>query len=123
MVEEDTESHPIDPPLEFVIPGYSEGSKFFTWEEFTDFLETEKTAWEWLNEQNLQQLPDPLGKTARLLWDNLNNLGKGSEQIVTDLKHPDTKARQDNISNKLQQYEHGQLVCSKSPDGQYIVDK
>ena len=85
-----------------MIPGYSEALKFFTWEEFTDFLESEKTAWEWLNEQSLHRLPDPLGNTGRQIWSNLNNLVNWSEQIVTHPEHPETKERQNNISNKLQ---------------------
>ncbi len=51
MVDEDTESHPIDPPIEVDIPGYSEKTIFYTWEEFTDFIEGERIAWQWLTEQ------------------------------------------------------------------------
>ncbi len=119
MPEKDNKSHPIDPPLEIDIPGYSEKTRFYAWEELHQFVEEERTAWAWVGEERRAQLPSPLGPVASLHLAQLNHLQNWASP---DAAPPGPEQYRNSVMKTLGMYRNGDLVCSKSADGQYILD-
>ncbi len=118
MAEKDTESHPIDPPIEVDIPGYSEKTHFYTWEELRDFIESENIAWAWVSESNRQREPPPIGQVSSHYRSTLNSL---RSWINLDTTPPGFTQHRQQIENALDMYRKGDLLCAKSADGQFII--
>lgn len=118
MADKNTESHPIDPPIEVRIPGYSEEAKFNALEEVRDFAEGEQTAWAWIGESGKTGEPAPINQVSSHYTSNLDKLNNWIGQAAGT---PGVVQQLDNIKNTLSMYETGNLLCSKSADGQFII--
>ena len=101
-----------------MIPGYSEEVKFRTWEELRNFVEIEPDAWAWIGESNWPQQPKPIGQVASHYINALNNL---RNWIGVDTVPSNFEQHRGEIESALSMYNNGNLLCSKSADGQFIV--
>lgn len=107
----------IDPPIDILIPGYSRRKLFRTWSETFRFMRGEQEAWRWLDGAGG---PNPLAQVSEHQRNLINNGRNAAETLKDNPKHEDYGLQQ-KVKDALLAYESGDLVYSKSEDGQYIL--